>query len=60
VRQHYRGSVPQFAFNRTTQTMSKRGVLKRDAAGKLSFSDGYRVLVLIDDFGGNDHVAALY
>jgi hypothetical protein len=40
--------------------MSNKGALKRDASGQLSFADGYRVLVFIDDFGGDDRVAALY
>jgi hypothetical protein len=31
-----------------------------DAAGNLKMADGYKVLVFVENFGGNDVVAALY
>jgi hypothetical protein len=58
IRANYRGVVPRFAYNDDTQTMSNRGDFMHRRDGRLQMRDGYRVLVVIDDFGG-DNVAAL-
>jgi len=56
----YRGATPQFAFDRASESSSNNGALSHDAKGRLRFADGYRVLVVIDDFTANDQVAALF
>jgi hypothetical protein len=58
IRADYRGEVPRFAYNGDTQTMSNRGDFMHRRDGRLQMRDGYRVLVVIDDYGG-DNVAAL-
>ena len=60
IKKNYRGPVPRFAYDQRTQTMSNRGELMRDAKGRLKMQDGYRVLVNIEDFGGENLVAALF
>ena len=60
IRGHYRGPVPRFAYNVETQTMSNRGVFMHDRSGNLKMADGYRVLVMIEDYGGENVVAALF
>lgn len=52
VNEDYRGSVPRMAFDNRTQSTRRDGTLMRDANGKLKFRQGYRVLVIVEDFGG--------
>jgi hypothetical protein len=40
--------------------MSNQGVMMHDAAGNLQMAGGYRVLVFIENYGGQNVVAALY
>lgn len=60
IRADYRGPVPRFAYNPGTRTMSNRGTFMHDAAGRLKMADGYRVLVDIEDYGGENIVASLF
>lgn len=59
IRSDYRGPVPRFAYDEEKDAVSKRGELMRDAAGKLEMTQGFRVLIDIEDFSGRDVVAAL-
>jgi hypothetical protein len=58
VRDH-EGRVPRFAYNADTETMSNSGNFMRDRKGRLKMTDGYRVLVVIDDYSGDDRLAGL-
>ena len=40
--------------------MSNDGVLMHDAAGHLQKAPGYKVLVFVENFGGESVVAALF
>ena len=60
IRANYRGQVPRFAYNTATRTMSNKGALMVGRDGGLRMTDGYRVLILIEDYGGKDMVAALF
>lgn len=62
IRDNYRGRVPVFQVNPKTGTMSTAGALLRDENGKVVMTNGYKVLVFIEDFGGPslDTVAALF
>jgi lipoprotein-anchoring transpeptidase ErfK/SrfK len=60
IRAQYKGLTPRFAFNRRTATMSNRGVLMHDAAGNLQMAEGYKVLVFVENYGGENVVAALF
>lgn len=62
IRDNYRGRVPVFQINPDTGTMSTTGALKRDENGRVLMTNGYKVLVFIEDYGGPsvDTVAALY
>jgi hypothetical protein len=60
IRAKYKGLVPEFSFDRKTDTISNDGVLAHDAGGKLRLVKGYRVLVFIEDYGGENVVAALF
>ncbi len=59
VRTKYEGPVPDFAFDSRTGTMANNGTLMRDAQGRLKFGLGYKVLVVIEDEGGENTVAAM-
>lgn len=59
VRDKYRGRVPRFSYNADTHTMSNRGTFMHDRKGTLRMTDGYRVLVVIDDFAGDARLADL-
>jgi lipoprotein-anchoring transpeptidase ErfK/SrfK len=60
IRGEYRGRVPRFAYDARTRTMSNDGTLMHDAEGRLKLADGYRVLVQIEDYPGDDSIAALF
>lgn len=60
IRHDYRGLAPRFAVDRRTGTMSNDGILLHDAQGNVKMADGYKVLVFIEDFGGENVVAALF
>ena len=61
VREKYRGEVPRFAMDhRKYSTMSNRGDLMRNEQGDLVVADGYRVLVYIDAYGGEELVSSLF
>jgi len=59
IRGGYKGDVPRFAYNRTTQTMSNQGEMMRGPDGKPVMADGYKVLIDIEDFSGANMVAAM-
>jgi lipoprotein-anchoring transpeptidase ErfK/SrfK len=60
IRTQYKGLAPRFATDRRTGTMSNEGILLHDASGKVQMAEGYKVLVFIEDFGGENVVAALF
>ena len=60
IRTDYKGLAPRFAYDRRTGTMSNQGILMHDAAGNLKMADGYKVLIFIEDYGGQNVVAALF
>jgi lipoprotein-anchoring transpeptidase ErfK/SrfK len=57
--QGHEGRVPRFAYNADTETMSNSGNFMHDRKGLLKMTEGYRVLVMIDDYAGADRLAAL-
>ncbi|GAA0538850.1 lipoprotein-anchoring transpeptidase ErfK/SrfK [Rhizomicrobium palustre] len=60
IKAKYRGLTPRFAYDRRTATMSTEGLLMHDQAGNIQYQDGYKVLVMIENTGGDDLVAALF
>ena len=60
IRSQYKGLAPRFAMDRRTGTMSNEGILLHDASGKVQMAEGYKVLVFIEDYGGENVVAALF
>ncbi len=52
IQQNYRGPVPRFAYDAETRTSSNRGDFMRDASGGVKLRDGYRVLVVLEDYSG--------
>jgi hypothetical protein len=59
IRADYRGDVPRFAYNYDTETMSNRGDFLHRPDGSVKMTDGYRVLVEIEDVGGEKLIASL-
>jgi len=60
IRAKYKGPVPEFAFDPKTATISNDGVMARDSKGNLRLVEGYKVLVFIENYGGENVVAALF
>jgi len=60
IKTKYRGLAPRFAIDRTTGTMSNDGIVVHDADGHVQLAEGYKVLVFIEDYGGENVVAAMY
>jgi len=52
IHTEYGGDVPRMAYDSNTESTRRDGALMRDASGKLAFRKGYRVLVVIENFGG--------
>lgn len=60
IKKDYRGLAPRFAMERRTATMSNQGLLMHDGQGKVQLADGYKVLVFIENYGGENVVAAVF
>jgi len=60
IRADFKGLAPRFAYDRRTATMSNDGLLMHDKAGNLQYAEGYKVLVFIENNGGDNIVAALF
>lgn len=60
VRGEYRGLTPRFAVDHRTGTMSDDGIILHNADGRAELAEGYKVLVVIDNFAGRNIVAAMY
>ena len=60
IRKNYSGLAPRFAYDRRTATMHNDGLLMHDADGNLKYAEGYKVLVVIENNGGDNVVAALF
>jgi hypothetical protein len=53
------GEVPVFAFDSASGTTRTDGVLQRDMAGKPVLTEGYRVLLIIQDYPGGPATVAV-
>jgi hypothetical protein len=60
IRTQYKGQVPKFAYDKHTATMANDGVLMHDSKGNLQMAQGYKVLVFIENYDGENVVAALF
>ncbi len=60
IRTDYKGLAPRFAYDRRTATMSNDGLLMHDKAGNLQYVEGYKVLVFIENNGGDNVIAAIF
>ncbi|MDE2184718.1 MAG: L,D-transpeptidase family protein [Alphaproteobacteria bacterium] len=60
IKKSYKGLAPRFAYDNRTATMANDGLLMHDKAGNLQYAEGYKVLVLIENNGGDNIVAALF
>jgi lipoprotein-anchoring transpeptidase ErfK/SrfK len=59
IRTQYRGKVPSFVYDKRTQTLSNKGEIARNPSGEIEYQEGYRVLVFIENYGGDDVIAAV-
>jgi lipoprotein-anchoring transpeptidase ErfK/SrfK len=60
IKTKYRGLAPRFAVDHRSGTMSNDGIILHDHDGHVQLADGYKVLVFIEDYGGENVVAAMY
>ena len=58
IQENYRGPVPRFAYDQETRTASNQGDFMRGRDGGLKLREGYRVLVVLEDYNGE--AAALF
>lgn len=59
VHTQYRGLTPKLAYLDGSTDVSSEGLFLHDAAGRLQLTDGYSVLVLVDDYVGDSRVSSL-
>jgi lipoprotein-anchoring transpeptidase ErfK/SrfK len=52
ITENYAGRVPQFKIDPVTGTQSTNGLMRRDGMGRILTKRGYRVLVVIENYGG--------
>jgi lipoprotein-anchoring transpeptidase ErfK/SrfK len=52
ITENYAGRVPQLKIDPNTGTQSTNGLMRRDAQGRILTKYGYRVLVVIENYGG--------
>jgi L,D-transpeptidase catalytic domain len=60
VRSQLQGPTPKLAYLDGESDVSSEGLFLHDSTGRLQLADGYPVLVLVDDYGGENRVTALY
>jgi hypothetical protein len=60
VRSRYRGLTPRFAVNHRSGTTNSNGIILHDARGRVELTEGYKALVMIENYGGENLVAAIY
>jgi hypothetical protein len=60
VQSQSQGPMPKLAYLDGDSGMSSEGLFLHDSKGHLQLADGYPVLVLVDDYGGEDRVTSLY
>jgi lipoprotein-anchoring transpeptidase ErfK/SrfK len=60
IKNNYKGLMPKFAYDKRTATMANNGVLLHTTDGRLQMAEGYKVLVFIENYGGENVVAALF
>lgn len=58
VRGEYRGIAPRFVIDHTG-TMNSKGIILHDVRGRPEMMPGYRVLVLVENYGGRNIIAAM-
>jgi hypothetical protein len=54
IQTDYRGMVPRFAYDSDTKTINNSGKLAHDSKGVLRMAEGYKALVVIENYGGQD------
>ena len=54
-----RGPIPKLAYLDGDSGVSSEGLLEHDSDGRLRMIDGYSVLVLVDNFGGEQRISSL-
>ncbi|HAH08845.1 MAG TPA: hypothetical protein DCL54_01860 [Alphaproteobacteria bacterium] len=52
ITENYGGRVPQLKIDPNTGTQSTNGLMRRDTKGRILTKLGYRVLVVIENYGG--------
>lgn len=59
VRTEFRAPTPKLAYLDGQSGISSQGGLEHEPDGSYKMFDGYSVLVLVDDFGGEERISAL-
>jgi lipoprotein-anchoring transpeptidase ErfK/SrfK len=60
VQNNYKGPAPKFGYDKYAGTIMNNGLLLHGSEGELEMVPGYRVLVYIDEYGGENLEAKAY
>lgn len=60
IQSRFRAPTPKLAYLDNDSQVSSEGLLLHEPDGKLKMSDGYSVLVLVDDYSPEQRVSSLY
>jgi hypothetical protein len=60
IQSRFRGPTPKLAYLDGDSQVSSEGLLLHDPDGKLKMTDGYSVLVLVDEYSPEQRVSSLY
>ena len=56
IKNNYKGLMPKFAYDKRTATMANNGMLVHTTDGRLEMQEGYKVLVFIENYNGENVV----
>ena len=59
ILRNYKGMVPRFAYDRAKKTIANDGTLAHDRNGELNMVEGYKALVVIENYGGETQFTGL-
>ncbi len=60
VRSQFRDATPRLAYRDSQGAVSSNGLLLHEQDGSLEMADGYSVLVLVDDYTGDEQVLSIF
>jgi hypothetical protein len=60
IRSQFRAATPKLAYRDSLGSVSSNGLLLHEQDGSLELADGYSVLVLVDDYTGDEKALSIF